>query len=176
VIAKPVSQVSDFSICQAIEKEVCGNQIVVRSRGTECPSVRDVDADAMRRCAARELAQHGLAGVDGVDHDGRIRMEQARREAAISIAEDETIATLAQPGEKCAAATLEERTEGEPLHPAVDAGDIVEIRRRGSCCIFVQFDFGGEICHPCSTPGISRRAGTSRTRSASARSVTGARR
>lgn len=101
----------DLRIGEAIEKKV-GDDEVVRAGGRmEGASVGVGGGEAVLRTlksdAAGEEAQHGGAGVDGVGMQEGMGGEEAREEAAVAVAEDESAAGIGECGEKEEAAALE---------------------------------------------------------------------
>ena len=98
----------------------------------------DVHAIRISTGAAEKGVEHGGAGVDGVDADGGIGTQQAGGEAAVTVAEDEGTAGLGKTAQEGAPGEGEPGAEAEELHPAIEAGESVEIwgpihlRRRAS--------------------------------------------
>jgi hypothetical protein len=115
---------------EAVEEEVGDDEVVRRVGRVESAGVGLVGADtrAVAAGALEQGAEHGGAGVDGVDLDQRIGAEKAGGEAAVAVAEDEGVVDGGGFGEEGAAGSGEPGAEGEELHPAIKAGEAVEIR------------------------------------------------
>lgn len=78
-------------------------------------------------CAAGKFAEHSVAGVNGVDGDAGIVVQKPGCEAAIAIPKDQGGSTVGEGGQKSTTASGQEGAEREPLHPAVDVGEAVEV-------------------------------------------------
>ena len=115
------------------------------------------DAGGVGAGATDQCLEHGGAGIDGVDVDAGVGAEQAGGEAAVAVAEDESAAGGGELIEEGESGSGEERAEGDPLHPTIEAGEGIEVGGRGHLT-------------------MSRRAGVRRARSAAARRVKGVRR
>jgi hypothetical protein len=122
----------EFALSEAVEKEVCGDQIVSshRSKG-ESVGVMGLEANCRVESAglatlAKQM-KHGGTGVDGVGMDTGIGSHQGGEETAISIAEDERLLLIQQAREKVQAAAFESMPEGEVFEPAIRTGDEIEV-------------------------------------------------
>jgi hypothetical protein len=87
------------------------------------------DARGVMSGAAQERAQHGGAQVDCINFNRGMGAEQLRREAAITITEDDGAPASGEIAEKCATAALKTRTECKKFYPAVDTRQGVEVGR-----------------------------------------------
>ena len=86
--------------------------------------------------APAQGGQHGGAAVDGVNAQGGRTGEEARGEASVAIAENESASALGGSGEETKAAALETGAKARVLHPAIDVGEAVEVGWvvfRGGC-------------------------------------------
>jgi len=122
----------NFIRCEAVEEEVGHDKVIGCRRRLPCADVSDLDvnAAAVMSGAAHEFGEHGRAGVDSADTDRRIFGQQARGESAVAIAQDQRPAVMVEAVKKRASAPPEKRPEGQPLHPAIDASEAIEIGRR----------------------------------------------
>src|SRR5258708_31332268 len=79
-----------FGACQAIEKEVCGDE--VESAGDEvnsaCVCELGVDAIGIAAGALHQLSQHCIARIHGFNRDVVILLEQLSGESSIAVAHD----------------------------------------------------------------------------------------
>jgi len=78
--------------------------------------------------AAAEEVEHGGAGVDGEGVEVGLAGEELGEESAVAVAEDEGVVAWRELREEVGAGALEEGAEGEVFSPAVEAGDVVEVR------------------------------------------------
>jgi len=131
VLAKSRGQVSNFAAGEAVEEEVSRYDVIVTADRRKCASVRDVCLHSVGGRSGRELAEHDLAGVDGIGLDRDVCPHKPLGKSPISISQDERPTASGQASEKRAAATLKERAKSEPFHPAVNSRESVEIRRDG---------------------------------------------
>jgi hypothetical protein len=77
--------------------------------------------------AADEGLEQGWTGVDGVDLDGGICLEQPGSEAPVAITQDDGAAAGEQVSQESAAAPPEPGAEADQFHPAIEAGEAVEV-------------------------------------------------
>src|SRR5882724_11690156 len=82
--------------------------------------------DAIDACI--EQVEHGDAAVDGIGANLWIIGEEIFEEAAISVAKDECVVAVSKLRKKACTTSLQGSSEGEVLHPAVEASDAVEAR------------------------------------------------
>jgi hypothetical protein len=153
-----------FGLGEAVEEEVRDGEVVgVFERESE--GVGLLGAQAMsgvgdgRFAALTEELEHGGAGVDREDMDVRVGGEERGSEAAVSVAEDQRVAAVAEFGQIVETSYLEGGAEGQVFEPAVGFCDEIEVR------------FG--LVHRWRNG--SRRIGVVRARSAAARRVMGSR-
>ena len=127
--AESVGEVGDLLRGEAIEKKVGDDEIVVRGARVPLAGVRIVSAhaDGMRAGILDKGLEHGTAGIDGIDRDGRILLEEAGEEASIAVPEEERVADRLQLIGIGAAAAAQRSAEGETFHPAIGAGEAIEI-------------------------------------------------
>ena len=157
--ANPEYQVGRFCRAEAIKKEMRHDQVVVAKTRREASGIRakcsHTRLRALPRCSRLEQAQHGRAGIDGVDLHGLIAVEQARCETAVAVADDQRLPRKCQRRQMDEAASLEHRAEGEILHWPIYARDTIE------------------ACRAYSFHGTSRSSGVSSDASARMRSASG---
>lgn len=114
----------EFGLGEAIEEEV-GDDEVVGVRGLEGAGIDLVGLEA-GECTARstpEKVEHGGAEVDGVGLEMAVAGQEGCEKAAVSVAEDESLAGCEEAWKKVKAAAVKGSAEGEVFEPAVWAGD-----------------------------------------------------
>ena len=135
---KTFRQRRDLFLRQAIEKEVRDQQVVFFLTGMEaaqiglnCMQTR-LDMRRIAKDATSKLRQHRGARINGICLDERVCRQQARSEAAISVAKDQRLTCFKTPGKKMEPAALQHRPKAEVFHPTIDAGQRIEIWRVGN--------------------------------------------
>jgi hypothetical protein len=134
VSGKTGDQGVELTLGEAVEEEVCGDEVGV-CRGGVFEGAVVVGAKPSGGAACAKEAQHGGAGIYGVCLDFPIRREKTGEEATIAVTEDQGMFAIEQKRNEVGATALQYGTEGEVLEPAVGPGDWVEVGIRvGSRC------------------------------------------
>jgi len=82
-------------------------------------------------CPARRVNSCSIvSGIESVNDNARILLEQSRCESTVAIANDERGLLAFHRGDEFASALRKDGAEGKPLRPAVDVGEMIEVCRR----------------------------------------------
>ena len=127
---KPLGQGRDFLRGQAVEEEVCGDQIVC-SVGAGLPVTeigRFVGKSApIGSGRSFERTEHPGTDVDSVDRNPSVRAEQGAGKTPVPVAQDKRAAAVLELRQVMDAGLLEDGAEGEVFEPAVGTSQAVEI-------------------------------------------------
>lgn len=110
-----------------------GDKIVApRERKSQSIAVMDAQArvsvgSGLFRALAKQ-SKHGDARVDRVGSKMPVVREQLGEKAAVSVAQDQRAATVAELRKEMSAAPFKRSTERQVLEPAIRAGDEIEVR------------------------------------------------
>jgi hypothetical protein len=122
----------EFVLGEAVQEEVSYDEIV-RTSGSDAEGGGVMDLEASGgvggtgfASSAKEL-EHGGAAVYGVGLEMGIGGHQGGEEAAVSVAENQCVATVKQLREVVGAAAFEGCAEGKVFEPAIGAGYAVEV-------------------------------------------------